>query len=115
MAHLRESLQKLIKGHQIAAYGASATSTVLNALLGISESISFIVDDNERRQGRFSPGHLIPVLSSQALIDYRPSMTIISAWRFAEDIIKKNQRYQQAGGRFIIPFPTLRESHARNC
>ncbi len=115
ITHLRESLRKLIKGHQIAAYGASATSTVLNALLGISESISFIVDDNERRQGRFSPGHLIPVLSSQALLDYLPSITIISAWRFAEDIINKNQRYQQAGGRFVIPFPTLREAHARNC
>ena len=107
--NLIEMLQKEIAaGNKVAAYGASATSTVLNSILGIAGLISFIIDDNVDRQGRLSPGYFTPVLSSEALIENKPSLTVISAWRFAEGIIKKNQRYKLDGGRFIVPMPTLR-------
>lgn len=114
-ARLGQLLQKEIgAGNKIAAYGASATSTVLNSLLGMAEVISFIVDDNPERQNRLSPGYFTPVLSSSALIEQKPSVVVISAWRFAKNIIEKNQQYQQSGGRFIVPFPELRSIDARN-
>lgn len=107
---LMEMIQKEIaKGNRVAAYGASATSTVLNALLGISGLLSFIVDDNVLRQGRFSPGYLTPVLSSEALVRYKPTLTVVSAWRFADDMIKRNQKYISSGGRFVVPLPILRD------
>ena len=55
-------------GHLIASYGASATSTVLLKLLGIEKYVSFIIDDNLDRQGRLSPGDLIPVYPRSYLI-----------------------------------------------
>lgn len=110
---IREKLTEMCqleisKGNRIAAYGASATSTVLNSLLGISQFISFVIDDNALRQGRFSPGYLTPVLGSEALMRYKPSLTIVSAWRFTNDIMRRNQQYLSSGGCFIVPLPNVR-------
>ena len=42
-------------GKLVVSYGASATATVLNRMCRIEEYISFIVDDNKKRQARLSP------------------------------------------------------------
>lgn len=96
------------KGGKVASYGASATSTVLNAMLQINRFLSFIVDDNSLRQGRLSPGYMLPVISSRALEDFRPELVVISAWRFSDEIVAKNQDYLSSGGVFVIPFPQVR-------
>lgn len=94
-------------GHVIASYGASATTTVLLKLLGIEKYISFIIDDNVDRQGRLSPGALIPVYPRSFLLDKKPPVTVIAAWRFADQIISRNAEYLAQGGRFIVPFPRI--------
>ncbi len=91
-----------------ASYGASATATVLNAMFDINKYFSFIVDDNPARHGRLSPGARILVKPRSALVDLMPTYTIISSWRFADMIIARNQDYLAAGGKFIVPLPTLR-------
>ena len=99
--------RELMSGNKIAAYGASATSTVLNYLLDINPHLSYIVDDNKLRQGRLSPGYMIPVKSSSSLLIDKPSIVVISAWRFADIIIDVNQSYLDAGGSFLIPLPNF--------
>lgn len=96
------------KGKTFAGYGASATATVLIYRFGLGEAIDFIVDDIPERQGRFSPGHHIPVVPAQALYDRKPDYVLILAWRFAEMIIAKHKPYLDQGGSFIIPLPELR-------
>ena len=93
------------RGSVIAAYGASATATVINELFGLNHLLSAIIDDNHERQGRLSPGYRIPVTSSAYLLNEMPSVTFISAWRFADLIIKRNKAYLDAGGKFIVPLP----------
>jgi SAM-dependent methyltransferase len=106
--HLRSILDTIVaEGGTIATYGASATCTVLNSLLKINHHVSLIIDDNILRQNRLSPGFMIPVLTSDALIKHRPTCVVISAWRFAEEIINSNQKYLADGGRFIIPLPEV--------
>jgi len=107
---IHKTLHEVVSnGGLVATYGASATSTVLNSIMGINHLVSFIVDDNLNRQNRLSPGFMIPVLSADALEKYQPRCVIISAWRFAEDIIRCNQKYLSAGGRFIVPLPKTKE------
>jgi hypothetical protein len=105
-ARLEEAVSS---GGIIAAYGASATSTVLNSLLGVNHLISFVIDDNPHRQNRLSPGFMIPVFSSEALSKYKPTCVLVAAWRFANNIISSNQRYLSEGGRFIVPLPDIKE------
>ena len=95
-------------GKTIAGYGASASVTTLVHHFELAGFIDFIVDDDPRRQGLFSPGYHIPVLASTALAERRPDHVIILAWQYAAPIMNKNQGYVAQGGRFIIPLPTLR-------
>jgi len=104
-AHFRREMEM---GHIIASYGASATTTVLLKLLGIEKYVSFIIDDNIERQGRLSPGDLIPVYPRSFLLDKKPSVTFIAAWRFADLIIPRNTEYLESGGKFIVPLPNVR-------
>jgi len=96
------------KGKKVAGYGASATSTVLIYHFGLGRDLEFIVDDNPDRQGRYSPGYHIPVVSSKALEERTPDCVLILVWRFADMIIRRNDKYIKAGGRFIVPLPALK-------
>lgn len=102
-----ELRREMDMGHVIASYGASATSTVLLKLLGIEEFVSFIIDDNVDRQGRLSPGALLPVYPRSFLLDKKPAVTFIAAWRFSDLILSRNAEYLAAGGKFIVPLPSI--------
>ena len=97
----------LAKGGQLAGYGAAATSTVLTALLEVDPQLSFIIDDNPLRQNRLSPGYMLPVLGSDSLLREKPAVVFLSAWRFAKEIIARNQAYLDAGGIFLVPLPHM--------
>jgi SAM-dependent methyltransferase len=92
-------------GKVVAAYGASTTTTTLLYHFGLEGRVKFIVDDNPLKQGRFSPGAHIPVLSSAMLATERPDIVVILAWIYAEPILKRNEAYIAAGGRFLVPLP----------
>lgn len=97
-----------LRGRNIAGYGASATATVLIYHFGLGDLLETIIDDNPLRQGRFSPGHHIPVKSSEILYTKPPAAVVILAWRFADMMIEKHRVYLQNGGQFIVPLPGLR-------
>jgi SAM-dependent methyltransferase len=108
---LREKLSALrAEGKHIAGFGAPAKLTGLMYAFGIDgKSIDFIVDDSKWKQGLFTPGTHIPVVSSSALYERNPDWCVIFAWNFADAIIAKHSAYTQKGGHFIVPLPELRE------
>jgi SAM-dependent methyltransferase len=95
------------RGRTVAGYGASVGVTTLLYYFDMGESLPLLVDDNPVRHGRFTPGHHIPVLPSEALYDRKPDDVLLLAWRYAEPIMKRHERYRQAGGRFILPLPEI--------
>lgn len=105
----REFTEKLRKfkdqGMAISGYGASATTTTLIYHFEIAGMIDYIVDDNPAKQGRFSPGYHIPVLPSDVIYTRKPDYIIMLAWRYADAISKKHQKYLEQGGHFIVPLP----------
>jgi len=95
-------------GNTIAAYGAPAKATTLLYHFGIdSSTIDFIVDDSALKQGLYSPGKHIPILSPEAIYQKKPNYLIILAWNFTEEILKKHAKYKNEIGHFIVPLPTL--------
>ena len=112
---LGKKLQKLIRdlksnGKSIAGYGAPAKATTLMYHFGLGPDIlDFIVDDSPLKQGLYSPGLHIPVLPSSALYEKNPDYVLILAWNFADFIMNNNLAYSKAGGKFIIPLPTIQE------
>jgi len=95
-----------IKGKTIAAYGAPAKgNTLLNFFSIGTEILDFVVDDSPFKQGLYTPGKHIPVVSSKVLYEKKPDYLLILAWNFADPIMKMHAKYKELGGKFIIPVP----------
>ncbi len=97
------------KGKTIAGYGAPAKgNTLLNFFAIGNEILEFIVDDSPHKQGRYTPGKRIPIVSSAELQQNPPDYLLIIAWNFSDSIMKKNETFRKKGGKFIIPVPEPR-------
>lgn len=107
----KTNLRKLLKGlkkqdKKIAGFGAPAKgNTLLNFFKIGTETLDYIVEDSPPKQGLFTPGMHIPVVSPSRLIKDQPDYLFILAWNFAEPIMLKLADYKKRGGRFIIPVP----------
>ncbi|PKH00819.1 class I SAM-dependent methyltransferase [Paraglaciecola sp. MB-3u-78] len=109
---LREECRKLCKelkdsGARIIGYGASHSTTTLVYHFGLAEFLEYQIDDNPVKQGMYSPGHHIPVFSTDKLYQDKPEVVIVLAWNYAKPIIDKHTQFIQRGGRFILPLPAL--------
>jgi C-methyltransferase./Methyltransferase domain./Hypothetical methyltransferase. len=111
---IKDQIQKTIRdihtrGEKVAAYGASVgvTTALYNFDLD-QKQLLFLADDNARRQGLYSPGKHMPVLSPQELVNQHIDYTIILAWMYNDPIIKRNKEYLSIGGKFITILPEFR-------
>lgn len=94
------------EGKSIAAYGASAKSTVLLNYAGITrETVKFICDTTPAKQGRFAPGTHIPIIATEELLMRMPDYCVLLIWNFTDHVLKHEAEYTARGGRFITPFP----------
>ena len=111
--NMRSELLNLLQsikseGKTIAGFGAPAKATTLMYQFGIDNKyIDFIIDDSPLKQGLYTPGLKIPVMSSDAIKLKKPDYLIILAWNFSESIVKKNNNFIEQGGKFIVPLPNL--------
>ena len=107
---LTELLEKLQSdGERIAGFGAPAKATTLMYHFGIGPgAIDFIVDDSPLKQGLYTPGLHVPVLSSEELYTRSPGVLVILAWNFADPIIDKHRKFLDQGGQFIVPLPEIK-------
>ncbi|ALU91467.1 class I SAM-dependent methyltransferase [Herbaspirillum rubrisubalbicans] len=92
----------------VAGFGASITGTTLIYHFELGQYLDYLVDDNQAKQGRYSPGWHLPVLPSSAIYERKPDYVLVLAWRFADPFIQKHQAYLDQGGHFIVPVPTFR-------
>jgi len=93
-------------GKTIAVVSTPAKGNTLLNYSGIGRFISFATDKSKLKQGRFTPGTFIEVLSDEALIERQPDVCLILAWNFANEITA-NVRKAGYKGKFIRPLPTL--------
>lgn len=104
---LNRLLNKLkIQGKIIVGYGAPAKGNTLLNYFGIGKDIlNYIVDDSPLKQGLYTPGTHIPIVSSEKLKRIRPDYILILAWNFADPIMRKLSDFSVKGGKFILPAP----------
>lgn len=91
---------------KIIGYGAPAKgNTLLNYFSIGQEFLDYIVDDSSWKQGLYSPGKRIPVVSPKVLAQDKVDYVLILAWNFAESIMANNKEFVRKGGKFIVPVP----------
>ena len=107
----REALVGLLRrlraeGKRVAGYGAPAKGNTLLNFCGIDTALlEYTVDKNPRKQGLFTPGMRLPVRPVETLMSDRPDYVLLLAWNFADEILRQQAAYREAGGRFILPMP----------
>lgn len=112
MATKRRILSFLIdaknNGKTVAGYGAPGKGNTLLNYCGIrNDLISFTVDRNPYKQGKFLPGTHIPILTPDAIREARPDYLFILPWNFKDEIMVQNSFIREWGGKFVIPIPEL--------
>lgn len=108
-AELTDLVRSLVAdGHRIAGYGASAKGTTLLSVLGLGRGeLEFCTDTTPQKQGRVTPGTHIPVLAPEDVVR-PPDYYLLLAWNYAEEILRKESDFLDAGGGFVIPVPEPR-------
>jgi hypothetical protein len=93
-------------GKRIAGYGAPAKgSTILN-FCGIGpETLEFLADRSELKQGMYSPGTKIPIVSPDTIAAENPDVLLVLAWNFFDEIREQLAEFEAKGGRFLVPIP----------
>lgn len=94
------------QGLKIAGYGAPAKGNTLLNYFGVGpDDLDFLVDRNPLKQGLYSPGMKIPILSPDAIETERPDILMVLAWNFFEEIREQQTAFTSRGGRFLVPLP----------
>ncbi|MGE0676305.1 methyltransferase domain-containing protein [Pseudolabrys sp.] len=104
LADLRE------KGTRIAGYGASGrANTIIQYCDLTTDHLDYMIDDAPAKQGYFTPGSHLEILSSRRLFEAdAPECVVVFAWAFIDEIRKRNHVYFDNGGKMIVPLPVVR-------
>jgi hypothetical protein len=96
------------KGKKIAGYGAPAKGNTLLNFYGIGpETIDYLTDTTPLKQGLYSPGMHIPIVSPRQLYLDTPDYVLLLAWNFKDAILAKEKELREKGVKFIITVPDV--------
>lgn len=96
------------QGKTVAAYGAAAKGNTLMNYSGIrSDLISFVVDRNPAKQGKFMPGSRIPIVDETCLREGQPDYVLILPWNLRNEVTQQLDYIGAWGGRFVTAVPVL--------
>jgi len=96
---------------KVAAYGAAAKGNTLMNYAGIRpDMISFVIDRNPAKQGKFMPGSRIPIVTENFLHTIKPDFVIILPWNLKTEIMQQLDYVRTWGGRFVTAVPHLEVS-----
>ncbi len=94
-------------GVTVAGFGAARAGTTLLSFFQVGSDLEFLLDDNESKHYKYSPGDRLEVLPTANIYDRSPGCVVILAWIHAEKIISNHQEYLSKGGAFVRIFPTV--------
>lgn len=98
-------------GKKIAGFGAAAKGVVLLFHCELDHKIiDYIADGTPYKQGKFTPGTLIPIREENELIKNPPDVLLILAWNFKEEIISKVRNLLKDTDKkvkFVVPIPRV--------
>lgn len=96
------------KGASVVGYGAPGKGNTLLNHAGIrSDLLSFTVDRNPFKQGKFLPGTHIPIRPVDELAEARPDYVVILPWNLRAEIAEQLSYVRDWGGRLVVPLPEL--------
>lgn len=102
------SLLKNLKAQEkkIVGYAAASKGTIVQNYCNIDKNIiDYISDSTAFKQGLYTPGMHIPIVSPEYFHKDNPDYAIIFAWNHQKEIIDKEKEFIKKGGKFILHLP----------
>ena len=97
------------KNKKIISYGATYKSTtVFNYCKINSKLIDYVTDTTLNKQGKFTPGSHIKIISPKIGINKTVDFAFLGAWNFKKEIFIKEKNFLKKGGKFITHVPKVR-------
>ena len=95
-------------GKTVAAYGAAAKGNTLMNYAGVRpDLISFVVDLNPAKQGKFMPGSRIPIVDEDHILERKPDYIVIFPWNLSDEVIGQLDHVRGWGCEFVTAVPKL--------
>jgi NDP-4-keto-2,6-dideoxyhexose 3-C-methyltransferase len=95
-------------GRLTLGYGASTKGNVLLQYCGITEDdLPCIGEVNAEKDGCFTPGTKIPIVSEEAAKQRKPDQLLVLPWVYRDGFIEREQDYLAGGGKLVFPLPEL--------
>ena len=107
----RQDLVKILSNFKqddkkVISYGAtSKSSTIFNYCQIGPEMIQYITDTTPEKQGKYSPGMHIPIISPEEGFNDSVDYAFLGAWNFAAEIQNKEEQFN---GKFFTHVPSVK-------
>jgi SAM-dependent methyltransferase len=102
-------IDSIQKDKTVIGYGAAAKGNTILNYSGIRDDlISYVVDKNPAKQGKYMPGSRIPILDQKNIRLTKPDYVVIFPWNLKTEIMGELNFIKEWGGRFVITTPNLK-------
>ena len=107
---LVDLLTKLKRSNKkIISYGATYKSTTVFNYCNIGKKlIDYVIDTTPNKQGKFTPGKHLPIISPEKGLNETVDYAFLGAWNFEKEIKQKEKSFIKKGGKFIVHVPKVR-------
>jgi len=96
------------KKRDVVGYGASTKGNVILNYCGVTnKNISYICDANPSKNGKFTPGSHIRIISKKRMRQLKPKYLLVLIWSFRKEVIKQEERFIKKGGKLVFPLPVF--------
>ena len=96
------------QGKKVVGYGAAAKGNTLLNYAGIrNDLISYIVDRNPAKQGKFMPGSRIPIINEEFLKKDKPDYILILPWNLKDELKEQLKYSRNWGAKIFVALPKL--------
>jgi hypothetical protein len=90
----------------VIGYGASTKGNVLLQYCNINtKNIKYICDVNKDKDGCYTPGTKIKIISEKKAKQLKPDYFFVLPWHFRNFILNKEKKIIRSGIKFIFPLP----------
>ncbi|WP_432186998.1 class I SAM-dependent methyltransferase [Streptomyces sp. Tue6028] len=95
-------------GRLTLGYGASTKGNVILQYCGITErDLPCIGEVNKDKDGCFTPGTGIPVVTESEAKSRRPDQLLVLPWIYRDGFVERERAYRESGGKLVFPLPEL--------
>ena len=111
MENSKKNLQLFLnnqKKKNVIGYGASTKGNViLNYSKITNKHLSYICDANKSKEGKYTPGSHIKIISKSKMRKLNPKFLVVLIWSFRSEVIKQEKKFLNNGGKLIFPLPVF--------